>query len=168
MELPKRKPNRLAEYDYSQNGAYFMTVCTKNRKPIFWDEDANVGANCVRPLSQIGIIVDDEIQKMNKTYPEIKIDKYVIMPDHIHFIISIQSEIGRTQFAPTISRTIKQFKGTISKQVGVSIWQKSYFDHIIRNRQDYDEIWKYIDQNPARWMIKNQIDECDTHTTYER
>lgn len=74
------------------------------------------------------------------------------MPDHIHMIIFIMpNENGRTQFAPTLSRIIKQFKGSITKQIGFSIWQKSFNDHIIRNEKSYLEIWKYIDGNPLKF-----------------
>ncbi len=157
MELPKRKPNRLREYDYSQNGAYFITICTKDRECVFW----NVGANCVRPyelpLSDAGVIAENEIKKIGTIYDGVVIDKFVIMPDHIHLIIKLSGDKDRrTQFAPTASRIIKQFKGAITKQIGRSVWQRSYFDHIIRNQQDYEETWKYIDENPMRWMTKNQ------------
>lgn len=152
--LPKRKQNRLNGYDYSSCGAYFITICTKDKQKLFWN---NVGANCVRPneqlpLSEIGGIVDNEIQKIGAIYNGVTVDKYVVMPNHIHMIIMILSdECGRTQFAPTISRVIKQFKGSITKQIGFSVWQRSYHDHIIRCQTDYDEIWRYIDENPLKW-----------------
>lgn len=106
-------------------------------------------------LSDIGIIVENEIRKLTSVYDAVNVDKYCIMPDHIHFIISINTyENGRTQFAPTISRLIKQFKGSITKQIGRPIWQKSYYDHGIRNQQDYDEIWEYIENNPLKYVLK--------------
>lgn len=72
------------------------------------------------------------------------------MPDHIHMIIDIISpDIGRTQFAPTISRVIKQFKGSITKQIGFSPWQRSFNDHIIRNQAEYAAYWRYIENNPV-------------------
>ena len=102
-------------------------------------------------LSDIGMIVDNEIKKLNSIYDAVRVDKYCIMPDHIHFIISINTdENGRTQFAPTISRVVKQFKGSVTKQTGRPIWQKSFYDHGIRNQRDYDEIWEYIENNPLK------------------
>ena len=104
-DLPKRKKIRLEGYDYSSCGAYFVTLCVNIREPILWQ---NVGANCVRPLekpplSSIGMIVDNEIQKLNDIYKNVTIDKYCIMPNHIHMIILITlDENGRTQFAPRI------------------------------------------------------------------
>ena len=155
-KLPKRKQIRLENYDYSTPGAYFITVCTVNRAKIFWsDRRGDLWSPASVPLSEIGMIVDSEIQKMNTIYKAIRIDKYCIMPDHIHFIICIDSdENGRTQFAPTISRVMKQFKGSISKQIGRPIWQKSFYEHGIRNRQDYDEVGEYIENNPAKYRIK--------------
>lgn len=143
MDLPKRKNIRLNDYNYSSNGAYFITICTKNKENLLWK---NVGANCVRPLDQlplskIGIVIENEIYKLNTVYENIKVDKYQIMPNHIHLIIFIYEDSnGRTQFAPTISRIIKQFKGSITKQIGFSIWQKSFYDRIIRNENEYQSV----------------------------
>ena len=153
--LPKRKPIRIEDYDYSTPGAYFITVCTANREKIFWSNrrgELRSPANV--PLSDIGMIVDNEIQKLSTVYDAVHVDKYCIMPDHIHFIISIDTdENGRTQFAPTISRVIKQFKGSITKQIGRPIWQKSFYDHGIRDQQVYDEIWEYIENNPLKYAL---------------
>lgn len=155
--FPKRKPTRIENYDYSTPGAYFITICTANREPLFWMDNHRRGELCSPdnvPLSDTGFIVDGEILKMNSIYTAVQIDKYCIMPDHIHLILSITTDAdGRTQFAPTISRVIKQFKGSVTKQIGRPIWQKSFYEHVIRNRQDYDEIWKYIENNPLKYLL---------------
>lgn len=153
MELTKRKAIRLQHYDYSSAGAYFVTICTEKHKYILWK---NVGANCVRPndftLSGYGEIVNKNIEKLSTVYENIFVEKYAVMPNHIHMIIIISAdENGRTQFAPTLSRVIKQFKGTVTKEIGVSIWQKGFYEHIIRNKNDYEKIWEYIDSNPRKW-----------------
>ena len=155
-ELPHRKPIRIENYDYATPGAYFITVCTANREKIFWSDcRGELCSPAIVPLSDIGIIVKNEIQKLDTVYDAVRVDKYCIMPDHIHFLISIHAdEHGRTQFAPTISRVIKQFKGSITKQVGRPIWQKSFYDHGIRNQQNYDEIWHYIENNPLNYALK--------------
>ena len=166
-ELPKRKHIRIEDYDYSTPGAYFITVCTANREKIFWSDRrgelcspaCNTQTGDQRSplrveLSDAGKIVDAEIQKINTVYDAVRVDKYCIMPDHIHFILSIDTdENGRTQFAPTISRVMKQFKGSITKQIGRPIWQKSFYDHGIRNQQDYNEIWQYIENNPLKYTL---------------
>jgi len=154
MELPKRKTIRLKEYDYSLPGAYFITICVKNKKPIL--SDVFVGASNARPkeirLSKYGKIVDKTIKNIPFYYPAISIDNYVIMPNHIHLLIQIRSDnIGRPLVAPTIERVIQQMKGIITKQIGFSIWQKSFNDHIIRGNFDYKEIWEYIENNALKW-----------------
>ena len=96
--LPKRKPIRIEDYDYSTPGAYFITVCTANREETFWsDRRGELCSPAGVTLSDIGIIVDHEIKKLNTVYESVRVDKYCIMPDHIHFIISINTdENGRT------------------------------------------------------------------------
>ncbi|WP_295632444.1 transposase [uncultured Intestinimonas sp.] len=73
------------------------------------------------------------------------------MPNHVHMILVLTSQGGRTLCAPTVSRVIKQFKGVVTKRAGLPLWQKSFHDHIIRNEADYLRIWQYIDTNPLKW-----------------
>ncbi len=163
-ELKSRKKIRLANFDYSSPGAYFVTICTENRKNIFWSGEldpktfkwCSVGANCVRPqglpLSTIGNIVLEELDKWDKTYDAVSLCSYVIMPNHLHVMIFISAdEYGRPQVAPTVDRMVKQFKGVVTKKVGYSIWQKSFMEHIIRNQVDYETKSNYIYKNPLRW-----------------
>ena len=148
--METRKHNRLTEYDYSQNGYYFITICTAEKQKMLCD--ISVGIDGARPqttLTEIGKLVAENIGILNGTYETVRVDKYVVMPNHVHLILTIQN--GRTQFAPTVSRIVKQFKGTITKQLGFGIWQKSFYDHIIRDEEDYLRIWEYIDNNPAKW-----------------
>lgn len=156
MDLPSRKHIRIPNYDYSNYGAYFITICTKDRKEIL--SQISVGANIVRPntiLTDIGKIVDEAIKNIHNHYNAVFVDNYVIMPDHIHLLLRIEnSQDGRTMFAPTIDRVIKQTKGYISKQIGFPIWQKSFYDHIIRNEEDYNEIYQYITDNPLKYVLK--------------
>ena len=155
MELPKRKPNRIPHFDYSTPGAYFVTICTKNRQNIFWK---NVGASIARPqmpqLSHAGQIVEQAIQNIERHYPAISVDHYVIMPNHIHLLLQINTgKNGRPMVAPTISTVIQQMKGYVTKQLGISIWQKLFHDHVIRNENDYRIIWEYIENNPVQWEL---------------
>ena len=145
-DLPKRKPNRLKGFDYSSAGAYFITICTKNKEQCL---SKIVGANIVRP-SAIGKIIEKDILKIEKIYPCIFVDSYVIMPNHIHLILTIDT-IRRPMVAPTIATVIKQFKGVVSKEVGMSVWQKGFYDHIIRDDEDYNTKAQYIDTNPLTW-----------------
>lgn len=152
-DLNKRKRNRLENYDYSSVGAYFLTICTENRKNFFW---RSVGATIGRPpiicLSPCGHVVEEAIQNISNIYPSVNVDAYVIMPNHIHLLITISAdEYGRPMVAPTMSRIVQQMKGYVSKRIGHSIWQKLFYDHVIRNQNDYDEHLRYIQENPIRW-----------------
>ena len=154
MEPPKRKQNRLTEYDYSTPNAYFITICTDNRANLFWK---NVGAIIDRPenvpLTNLGAIALQSIIDISKHYPAVKVDNFVIMPNHIHLLLQIQTDgDGRSMIAPTISTVVRQMKGVVSKQAGRSIWQKGFYDHVIRNDKDYQETWNYIERNPAKWV----------------
>ena len=151
-DLPKRKKNRLEHYDYSSCGVYFLTICTSKRENYFWD---NVGATIGRPqdviLSEYGGIVEESIHCIPDIYPALALESYVIMPDHIHLLLRIRSdENGRPMVAPTMSRIVQQMKGYITKRIGFPIFQKLFFDHVIRNQQDYEEHLKYIYENPLR------------------
>ena len=82
----------------------------------------------------------------------ISVDHYVIMPNHVHLLLQIHTDLnGRSMIAPTISTVVRLFKGAVSKQTGISIWQKGFYDHVVRSETDYLEIWNYIEGNPSRW-----------------
>ena len=157
MDYPKRKDNRLKEFDYSQNGAYFLTICVKDRKPVLSSikkQDEPVGAGNARPdlseLTVAGMIVEKAILSISEHYPGVFVDDYVIMPNHVHMILRLDHDAEECRAAPAVSRIIQQFKGTVAKQSGIQ-WQKSFHDHIIRNEVDYLSVYDYIENNPARW-----------------
>jgi len=148
-ELPVRKKIRLEGYDYSKNGAYFITICVKDKHEML---GRIVGAGSARPyceLSDNGKIVENAIITLCDKYADITIDKYVIMSNHVHFVVVIG---GRADPAPTVAQIIGHFKYQTTKEIDISgFWQRSYHDHIIRNESDYQRIWQYIDENPAKW-----------------
>lgn len=153
MELPMRKQIRLTEYDYSTANAYFITICTNNRINLFW-KGAGIFMDCPEDilLTELGEIVQRSIEAIPKYYPAISVDHYVIMPNHVHLLLQIHSDSnGRSLIAPTISTVVRLMKGTVSKQAGFSVWQKGFYDHLIRNDKDYEETWNYIEGNPGRW-----------------
>ena len=157
MELPTRKPNRLTEYDYSTPNAYFITVCTQDRKNLFWT-DAGAPVDCPEniPLTNLGMMVKQVVYDIARHYPSITVDHAVVMPNHIHLLLQIKTDIdGRPMAAPTISTVINQTKGAASKMAGFSVWQKGFYDHVIRNDNDYRDIWNYIEGNPAKWAEDN-------------
>lgn len=158
-KFPKRKRIRLEGYDYSSNGAYHITVCVKDPSVSLW---TRVGADIIRPdydfieeiefpLSEIGKTVDTAINNIPKHYDCVSVDKYCIMPDHIHILVSIyREENGRMISAPTVSTVIGQMKRWVSKQIGKSIWQKSFIDSIIDSDKIYNDVWEYINNNPRK------------------
>ncbi len=160
MNLPKRKPTRLKEYNYSTPGVYFITICVKGReellsKIIVGDGVLDVPKNT---LTQYGRIADKYINQMNEFYENISVDKYVIMPNHIHLLLQItetenQNGTSRTPSPTnsTIAKFISTFKRFCNREYGVNIWQRLSNDHIIRGEKDYQEIWEYIDTNVIRW-----------------
>ena len=153
MEQPRRKKNRLLNYDYSQNGAYFITICTENRKCLL---STIVGAIIDRPayprLTAAGKQVEEAIKGIPNYYPNVHLEKYVIMPNHIHLLLMIDTLHGRSVIAPTISTIIRHMKGFATRNIGYSVFQKSFHDRVIRNDGEYRKIWQYIDNNPTLWM----------------
>lgn len=159
-ELPQRKRLRLPEYDYAQPGYYFITICTKERhQEILCSIEHTVGAIINRPprisLTSLGQIVDETIRAIPDHYPGISVDQYVIMPDHVHLILSFRhiGPDGRQIAAPTpLPKVIQQMKRIVSKQVGVSLWQKGFYDHVIHNDEDLTNVRRYIRNNPLKWI----------------
>jgi len=157
--FPKRKEIRLKEYDYSQNGRYFVTVCTEKRKNILCSGFENsVGDGFPVPeLTWIGQMVDKYINEISIKYTAVTVDKYAIMPNHIHLLLTINYK-GTGNPSPTLGNVIGWFKYNSTKAInnsadnnGNKIWQRSYYDHIIRNEADYLEKYNYIRTNPLKW-----------------
>ena len=156
MELRQRKKNRLHGYDYSKAGWYFITICVAGRAEMLGKYR---GAHCAPAyvaLSDVGYAVENAILQIPKYHKGVYVDKYVVMPNHIHVILVLTKNHGRTMCAPTerssVPKIIHGMKEAVTKSVGFSIWQKSYHDHIIRDDADYQRIWEYIDTNPAKWQ----------------
>ena len=160
MNLPQRKLQRLQNYNYSQNNAYFITICTQNRLPLLGRiENSNL------ILNNAGLMVFNKFEEISDFYPDIIIDKFIVMPNHLHAIMLIQHAGTAQGPFPTLSEHIKRFK-TLTTKLYISsvkkgeyppfdkkIWQKSYHDHIIRNETEYQKIWDYIDTNPLKWEL---------------
>ena len=148
MELPKRKKLRLEGFDYSSENYYFVTVCTHNKVKLFGEPSK---------LNYFGKIAESDLLAITNHHKGLKIDKYVVMPNHIHAIIVIGCDpVAKIKEFPSLENVIGLYKSGVSRKIHVyepklKIWQKSYYEHIIRNDKDYDEIWKYIDYNPIKW-----------------
>ena len=155
MNLPKRKQNRLQNYDYSSSGAYFITICTQNREQILCDFVGDGALDVPKTvLTDIGRIVDKHILSTNNI-PSVTVDKYVIMPNHIHVILIVDNNGTSKAPSPTnniISHSVSTLKRFINKEIGYNIFQRSFHDHVIRDQNDYLKIRNYIDTNPAKWQ----------------
>ena len=154
MDFPKRKRNRLRDYDYSSNGAYFVTICTEHRKNILCDI---VGDGFPVPKGP-GQIAAKWIRMISERFPRVQVCNYVVMPNHIHLLLMIDSAGGTGDPSPTLGNIVGWYKYQVTKEVnaavgasGERIFQRSYHDHIIRGERDYLKIWEYIDTNPMRW-----------------
>lgn len=140
LRFPQRKSPRIPNFDYASPHYYFITICTKGKACIF-----GVPAK----LSALGEVTRDCLLQIPAHFPTVTIDKWVVMPNHIHAIIILN---GSTN----LSTVIGQFKSAVTKKLHqadptLTIWQVSYHDHIIRNEADYQRIWTYIDNNPLKW-----------------
>ena len=167
-KLPQRKDLRLKNYDYSSKGAYFVTICIQDRKRILSDiikPAVVVGAHDdprtpqIR-LTEIGKITEKHLLS-SENIPGVKIDRYVIMPDHIHAIIFLYPDEYTTRKdgssrAPTptnemLPHIISTFNRFCNKEIGDNIFQRGYIEHIVRDREDYETRIKYIYENPICW-----------------
>ena len=167
----RRRPNRLPAYDYARAGAYFVTVCTRDRQQLFWCGSDAVAAHSVRQpwqglspeihlaplpagtaLSAAGRAAVDAIGEIPQRYPMVTVDVCAVMPNHVHLLLQIHGgEDGRTLCAPTISRVVKQWKEAVTKKLHSLVWQRSFHDRVIRDEAEYRLVGEYILTNPARW-----------------
>jgi REP element-mobilizing transposase RayT len=188
-KIHHRRSIRLKGYDYSQNGAYFITICAQDRKPLFGKI-----VNGDLQLNPFGVIARDEWLKTSIMRQNIEMDEFVIMPNHMHGIIVIDIEprrdtlqrvptnerapenegTGTMHRAPTVEQfgkptsntiptIIRGYKGAVTKQINTlqinagvynipeRIWQKNYYEHVIRNETSLNKIREYIMSNPLNW-----------------
>lgn len=162
----RRRSIRLPEFDYARHGPFFVTLCVKNRKCIF-----GAVADGQMQLNRFGQIIEDEWIHTAELRPETVFDAYVVMPNHFHGIVSVLNaeaerlgRVGAHSRAPlrrqsrSLGSLIAQFKATTARLInllrgtpGASIWQRNYYEHIVRDERDLERIRDYIAANPARW-----------------
>lgn len=164
IELPKRKQQRLKEFDYSQSSYYFVTICMKNRNEFF----SHI-VNSELILTKFGKILDDVWNNLPKYY-NVELDYYIVMPDHFHGIVIIDNTLNvkddKGKDPLTLSDIIGKFKSYSSRKIRNLLvnkdefeWQKSFYDRIIRNDKELYNIRKYIQENPLRWDIEKNNPE---------
>ena len=175
---------RLREFNYSEARTYFLTICCENkchflsRKKDRIDEITFVGdgvldvplpegqknARHMFDFTEYGIVVENKIEELSSQSTSIRINNYVVMPNHVHFLLSVISTQGTsrtpspTNQSPKVSRHneavpkfVSYFKRSTNRLCGKNIWQRSYHDHVVRNNEDYEKHYEYIDNNPLRW-----------------
>ena len=163
----RRKRLRLKGYDYSKKGIYFVTICSCGKKKIFCDIDDEIKKILYYDISfdkyikytLIGNIIKDSILNIEKFYKNVKVLKYIIMPNHIHLLIEFIDFPQSINGITTLSKIIKSFKMSVTKKYNVickkrqQIWQKSFYEHIIRNEKALNKIIEYIIYNPIKWKL---------------
>ena len=157
--LPERKPNRLQRYDYSKAGSYFVTICVKDRRCVLSKIAVTDGAaSATVELTACGEIVAEGIRRMQECYARVQVDRFVIMPNHVHLLLTITDDPKSGppgSSAPTagLPQMIAAFKKFTNRTSGESLWQRSYYDHLIRDREDYLIRCRYVDENPIKWVM---------------
>lgn len=140
--LPIRKNIRLKGYDYSKENIYFITICINERVELL----GKITERNDIELTKEGKIAKYNINEIEKIYDNAIIDEYTIMPNHIHILVKIKNKKN-----VTISKIIKHYKAKVSREITYSIWQKSFYEHIVRNETEYIKIKEYIQNNVANW-----------------
>jgi len=175
--LPQRKSNRLKYYDYNSCGAYFITICTANRNPILAEiRKGNETERIFHTLLPCGIAAVSVIDKLSERFP-IHLSAYVMMPDHVHLLFwltddqpelraihesLLQETVSSETERAMVSKIIGYMKMHVTKIVhrqypGLPVWQRGYYDHIIRNRDDFRQTALYIRNNPLKWAYDKKI-----------
>jgi putative transposase len=160
----RRQSIRLNGYDYSKSGAYFITICTYEREYLFGDI-----IDGAMELNIFGDIARSHWQQLSHYHPNLITDESIVMPNHLHGIIILDSSIENTK---SISEIIRGFKTFSSKAInkirdvrGIPVWQRTYYDRIIRNELELDRVRQYIINNPRNWDTdKNNQNQSSKHT----
>ncbi len=177
-----RRSSRLPQYDYSQNGAYFITICTFNHEPIFGHYAGARRAVPLLVLNESGTFAQEQWLKTAVLRQNVTLDKFVVMPNHIHGIIILDSlHWGTARRAPTeivhgyerraltpegfgkpladsIPTIVRAYKSAVTRCInesrktpGAPVWQRNYYEHVVRDEDDLNRIREYIEYNPVRW-----------------
>ena len=168
-KLPQRKPLRLKYYNYNANGSYFITFCTHDRQNTLVSHyTTDVSYTITRiwaNYSEYGKIAQNVIENFTNDFG-VKIDCFCIMPNHVHLLLSINDEtiVDQIDKRSVISKVVGYIKMNATKEIcskfgKQKIWQRGFYDHVIRNQQDYDEIAKYVQENPYKWNLDSLYNE---------
>jgi REP-associated tyrosine transposase len=188
--LPQRRSIRLTNYNYTQAGAYYITICTEKRNPLFGHI-----RNGVMHHNACGRIVHDCWQAIPKHCPNVALDYFVVMPNHVHGILLLENSAGTMYRAPTaaangdrqattphapaaprrfgnalagsLAAMVGMYKAAVTRQINQScrspgghLWQRNYWEHIIRDERELAEVRRYIAENPLRWSFDRENPEA--------
>ena len=166
-QLPQRNHPRLKNYDYSAPGAYYVTICTHNRHCLL----SRIVGRGLAPAeteevvySHWGKIAEKQLKSLEKRYSYVKIDRYVIMPNHIHTVIILTAEAAGASPRPTLMDIMCVYKSLTTRECKANgfsgkLFQTSFYEHIIRGRKEYEQIINYIYENPLRWIYDELYSE---------
>jgi len=163
----RRRSMRLHGYDYSSQGSYFVTICTYQRNCLF----GKILDGKMR-LNPFGRVTKDCWKQIPQHFPHVTLDEFIVMPNHLHGIITIQHAVTQPQSEPSIEKTfdtmmkpgglstiVRSFKSATTRNInilrgafGIPVWQRNYYDHIIRDAIAYQRIKHYIRKNPLSWQ----------------
>ena len=164
MNTHRRQSTRLPRFDYTQQGAYFVTMCTRNRACLFGDI-----MNGEMRLNDIGRVAHRMWEEIPTHFPQVETNVWVVMPNHVHGVIVIADpHVGAAHASPlqrpsgppkrSLGAIVGAYKSAVSRHVnqsghphGLPIWQRNYYDHVIRDNAALDRVRQYIADNPARW-----------------
>ena len=160
MEKPKRKHTRLKNYDYSLPGYYYVTIHIADKAPHLSSVGRGLApAGAVIRLTPQGQIAQEQLLALEYRFPNVKIDKYVIMPTHIHAIICLRDTEMEQNRKPTLMDAVRVFKSLTTRECnmametpGAKLFQTSFYETVLRNETAYQKAWQYIDQNPDHWF----------------
>jgi REP-associated tyrosine transposase len=147
-EVPIRKRLRLRSFDYSTAGAYVVTVCARQNRCLFGRVE-----NGTVHLGRIGLVVTEALRGIDEFHRGVQLDARVVMPNHVHAILLLDR---LHHVPPPVPAVIGAFKARATRRAGGPIWQRSYYDRVIRNEEELHAFRAYIDENPLRWALDRE------------
>ena len=154
QELSQRRKMRLQYYDYSQPGCYFVTICVQNRRNLLGKV-----SDGMMLLNEAGRMVDEVLNELEARYAGGNLAEYVVMPNHLHFIwINRQPSVDLSALVPwlkitTTNRYIRAVKANAWPRFEQKLWQRGFFEHVVRSEEGYRQIAEYILNNPYQWHL---------------
>jgi REP element-mobilizing transposase RayT len=175
MYVHDRRSLRLRGYDYAQAGAYFVTICTQDRLCLLGDIIEGE-----MQLNDAGRMVRSVWEGLPDRFPGMELDAFVVMPNHVHGIavfvaavLALPGDNGAASSAPTLGDVVRAFKSLSAIHVNRlfmrsgSLWQRNYYDHVIRNERELDKIREYIATNPLKWALDRENPQRTGHSAEE-